>query len=88
VPFVRGAVVSAKLTEMQVAALLRVRYAGRYDELGRSRGTAEEYSQEQWAQGVQIDPLTYLDLRKRGMISGVPMRLTDAGRAALAEAQS
>jgi hypothetical protein len=78
---------TAPLTEEERAALLRVRYAGRYDLPSWSATDEEERKAEQWAMHIPVDKATYLALTERGFIAGWPMRLTDAGREALARAQ-
>lgn len=75
-----------KLTKTEVAALLRVRFAGRMDNPSQ-RGTDEEYREEQWAMyRVRVRLSAYSKLMQRGLVAGNPMRLTDAGREALASA--
>lgn len=75
------------LTKSERAALLKCRYAGRYDTLldpKRKRATREEAAEEQAASFVTVSVKTFARLTERGLITPAPRsRLTDAGRAAL-----
>lgn len=76
-----------KLSKVERAALLRCRYAGRYDDLrnpNRDRGTTEEHLEEQAASRGSVPHTMFRDLAKRGLLTdGARHRLTDAGRNAL-----
>ncbi len=74
---------------MERAALLRCRYAGRYDNLldkDRQRPTLEESLEEQKADRVRVPSDVYPRLVTRGLLAwrvGGGARLTDAGRLSL-----
>ena len=75
-----------KLSTVERAALLRCRYAERYDNLQSPvRGTREEYAEEQAASFVKVHLLVFGRLVRRGLLAevGPRYRLTDRGRAAL-----
>jgi hypothetical protein len=83
-----------RLTQSDVirAALLRCRYAGRFDTLAdpdRARATADEAAEEAWAAHARGVPTTvYLETDQLGLTEHVPgrgQRLTAAGTAWLAE---
>lgn len=74
------------LTEMERAALLRARTAGRYDfsvAVEKRTATQEEWAAEQHANNVHVDKDVYFKLRDRGLLVGPPFRLTESGREAL-----
>lgn len=76
------------LANVERAALLKCRHAGRYDDLGgknRKRGTAEEYAEEAWAGQQRVPSKLFLELQDRGLIHSDRgcFRLTKAGREAL-----
>ena len=74
--------------DVRRAALLKCRYAGRYDALGtRSVAPENEALQEQWAATIHVPAAVFLALVGEGLLDGNRgrFRLTEAGRAALAE---
>jgi hypothetical protein len=73
-------------SKQERAALLKARYAGRYDSRAswaKRRATPAEAMQEQEASFVRVPPACYPALIKRGLVTPPPIRLTDAGRARL-----
>lgn len=79
------------LTEIERAALLKCRHAGRYDTGKKTRvpATKRETADEHEAWEQEIPALTWKDLDRRGFIArerGSVYRLTAAGRNALEEA--
>jgi hypothetical protein len=78
-----------RITKTDRAALLKCRYAGRYDDLTARSAFAtppEEAAEEQAASSVRVEHKTWHKLRTLGLVEfRGGMRLTDAGRAALAK---
>lgn len=73
-----------------LAALLKCRYAGRYDNLGspnRIRATETEAKEEQKAASIRINKETWILLGARGLIvrTGGQVRLTKEGFETLAK---
>lgn len=80
---------AAALTEVERAALLKVRTAGRFDfgprgTGGRGKFSDDDAAEEQRAALAKVPAAVFEDLAVRGLIEGWPRRLTDLGRAALA----
>jgi hypothetical protein len=77
------------LADIERAALLKCRYAERYDRLGKNwkRGKPEEYAEEQKASSVHTPSKLFGELIERGLLwrpwNDARIRLTDAGREAL-----
>lgn len=72
----------ASLTKDERKALLRVRYAGRYDPNGVIATLSEGREEQRASRGI-IPHEVWLRLQARGWITSIPIRLTDAGRDAL-----
>lgn len=80
--------VISMLSLAEVSALLRCRYAGRYDGQGASgkHATVDEAPQEQIATRIAVSRPVYDHLILRGLLqrTGSLLRLTERGHGALA----